>query len=268
MIALDTIPYNILRGSGLDEEGISALFHIVERAGGVEAARENGLTRGGACAALMELERRIGGEIVDDRGVMAGRLIKEKTRSDHDAPAPVIHRDSVLYRARTCLAEGVMLHGDSLILHGPYARALPNGVLASRAGRPVTDTIDHPALRGLVFAGRWETRPEATVIDIEQGTISLPTAGAVACIRAAFRSIGYIRPLIRETRGKKALMGQHASLVITTITMAVLLAGQANLFAVGFIALTFLAILRDTVFPTRGDMQAFLRTTREKFPKV
>lgn len=260
MIALDTIPYNILRGTGLSDAEISASLQIIDRTG-VDGAREAGLTKGRAAAALMEIERRLGGEIIGDFGSAAMGPLPF-------TPARTGKRAGCVFRSRIILAEGVMLHGDSLILHGPYANALPNGVLASRAGRPVTDTIDHPALQGQVFAGRWEARPEATVIDIEQGTVSLPAGGPVARMRGTLRSIGYIRPVMRETRGKKAFLGQHASLIITAVTITVLLMGQANLFAVGFIALTFLAVLRDTVFPTRGDMQAFLRTTREKFPKV
>lgn len=260
MIALDTIPYNILRGTGLTDEEISASLRTIDRKG-VDSAREARFAKGRTAAALMEIEHRLDGEIIGDSGTTA---MGPSTLTSSIAGK---HTGSV-FRSRIILAEGIMLHGGSLILYGPYARALPKGVLASRAGRPVTDTIDHPALEGLLFADRWETTPEATIIDIEQGAVCLPVAGPVTTVSSTFRSIAYVHPVMRETRGKKALAGQYASLVITAITIAVLLAGQANPFAVGFIALTFLAILRDTVFPTRGDMQALLRTTRDKFPKI
>ena len=260
MIELDTIPYNILRETGLSDEEISASLRIIDRTG-VDNAREASFAKGRAAAALMELERRLDGEIIGDFGSTAMGPMPF-------APARTSKRAGCVFRSRIILAEGIMLHGDTLILHGTYARTLPNGVLASRAGRPVTDTIDHPALQDLLFADQWEAKPEATVIKIEQGTISFPTGSPVARIRSTFRSISYIRPVMRETRGKKALAGQRASLVITAVTIAALLAGQASPYAVGFIVLTFFAILRDTVFPTRGDMQAFLRTTRDKFPKM
>lgn len=226
MITLGAMTHRFLLLSGLAPERMAALFEIVMNAGGASETRKAGNVRAVARAALMELEDRVEGEIFNDGWDFH-----------------VTHR----------ISEGLVLTRDELVLHGPYAHIVPEGVMAGAAGRPVTRIVEHPKLEGLIVKRCHRLEDDATVIEFVAETVHLPSSGRREIIHAATGA------LIRY-QGSSVRCGDTGSILMAfCMIMAVtfLMISEASL--AGLImglctVLIALAIILDALLPGHGDM--------------
>lgn len=271
MNAIDSVPYRRLEASGLRHKDICILIGDIVRAGGISACRDAKGFWGRGAMALLEVEHRIGGELIEDRGKTAMRLNSDKTLMEgypEIRPGRSRCEGGILYQSRIALKEGVLLQGDSIFLHGVHSAAIPESVLVAAAGRPLTRLVDHASLSDLIVSDRYQVLPDRIIIEVRHPVIDLEAVRMADRIGALPRIMARQSGLIGRIRDRRLVTRQYASLAVIAVLLVILLPLSSGRIAPVLIALTGLAILRDALLPCSGDMKASIRKTRDEFPKM
>jgi len=274
MNMIDAVPYRRLKASGLEHRDICILIGDIVRAGGIDACRDaKGILRRGAMA-LLEVEERIDGELIEDRGKNAMRIDTDKVVLEPSDASPVSaspgtrYKDGSLFQSRIVLTEGVLLQGDSLILYGEHSATVPESVLVAAAGRPLTRLVDHSSLSDLIVKARYQSLPGKTIIEVRHPVIELAGIGLIERIRSMPRIMARQRHLLGKIRHGWLAMRLYMILTVNAALIIFLLLLTPGLIVPTLVALTVLAMLYDAWLPTSGDMKAHIRMVRERFPRT